>query len=198
MTLSIRAIVVGTLSLIVFVSLGMLPLMSLVLSSLAIPLVPLILLQSRLSFSVWLGLPLLLLRLPHPCLHLFHRRDHHLHLYLHLRHHHHLHHHLHHHHHLPLLYSLLLQFPLHVLPFFFITLDVLVLHHHPALLPLCSVRLLHPITFVIGVRFIVRLDWGLWRRLPLSLSLPPIVLPLPSLSRRSPQLRRLLFLSALA
>src|SRR6266542_1911244 len=98
MTLSVSAIVVGTLSLVGFVSLGMSPLMSLILSSLAIPPVRLILLLSRLSFSVWLGLPLLLLWLPHPCLHLFHRRDHHLHPYLHPRHHHHLYHHLHHHH----------------------------------------------------------------------------------------------------
>src|SRR5437762_5778116 len=116
MILSVRDIVVGTLSLVVFVSLGMSPLMSLVLSSLAIPHVPHLLLLSRLSFSVWLGLPLLLLWLPHLCLHLFHRRDHHLHHYLHPRHHHHLHHHLPHH----LLYRLLLQFSLHVLPFFFI------------------------------------------------------------------------------
>src|SRR6266540_471517 len=105
MTLSVRDIVVGTLSLVVFESLGMSPLMSLVLSSLAIPPVPYLLLLSHLSFSVWLGLPLLLLWLPHPCLHLFHQRDHHLHHHLHHRHHHHL---LYHHHHL--LSHLLLQF----------------------------------------------------------------------------------------
>src|SRR6266540_1100276 len=124
MTLSVRDIVVGILSLVVFVSLGMSPLMSLVLSSLVIPPIPHLLLLSRLSFSVWLGLLLLLLWLLHPCLDLLYRRDHHLHHHLHLRHHHHLHHHLHRRQHHHLLYRLLLQFPLHVLPFFSITLDV--------------------------------------------------------------------------